>query len=235
MPDRAGTLIVIGGHEDREGDRRILRAVAERLEGRPLLILTTASRRPEKYIAMYQEAFAGIGVNDVRPLALRELGEASDPAVLDAISASGGVFITGGSQARLLDAVRNTPAHAGLRDLCRSGGVIAGTSAGASVLGGTVLSGTDEVKLFPGLGFVPYVVIDQHFSQRDRLARLTDGLARAAGHMGIGIDEDTALLIDGHDATVIGTGTVTVLADEEPPHTLVAGDHLALPNRAPMR
>jgi cyanophycinase len=184
---------------------------------------------------MYRAAFAGIGVSDVQPLALRERGDASAPAVLDAIATSGGVFVTGGSQTRLLDALRDTPAHVELRDLWRRGGVVVGTSAGASALGQTVISGTEPVTLSLGLGFVPAVLIDQHFSQRDRMNRLRDGLGRAPEHLGIGIDEDTALVIHDDDATVIGSGQVTVVLDDGTALVLTAGDHLALPATAPMR
>ncbi len=240
MPERwgaepGGTLIAIGGHEDREGERRILRAVAEALDGGSLLIVATASRSPEKYVDMYREAFAGIGIDDVQWLAIRERGDAGDPAVLDAIAASAGAFFTGGSQARLLEAIRDTTAHRALRDLWRRGGVVAGTSAGASALGETAISGEEDMRFSPGLDFVPRVVIDQHFSQRDRLGRLRQGLSQTDEHVGIGIDEDTALVIRGEDAAVIGSGRVTLVAGSDEPRTFQVGDGLSLPARAPMR
>ncbi len=235
MPDGTGTLVAIGGHEDREGDRVILRAVADALHGRQLLILATASQRPGAYEELYCVAFAAIGVEDVRPLALRDRQNAHDPAVVDAIAGSGGVFITGGKQTRLLEAVRGTPAHAELSRVWRDGGVLAGTSAGASALGETAVSGTDTVRLTSGLAYVPRVIIDQHFSQRDRMARLREGLNRTPDHIGIGIDEDTALVIRGDDATVLGSGTVTVLAPGDEPRGFVSGQRLALPMRAPVR
>jgi cyanophycinase len=237
MPDETGTgtLVAIGGHEDREGDRLILRAVAEALRGRSLLILATASERPAAYEEMYCDAFTQLGVQEVRPLALRDRQSAHEPGLVEAIAGCGGVFMTGGKQTRLLEAVRGTPAHAEMSRVWREGGVVAGTSAGASVLGETALSGTDVVRLTSGLGYVPRVIIDQHFSQRDRMGRLREAIGRAVEHVGIGIDEDTALLIRGDEATVLGSGRVTVVAVGEEPRTLVAGQPVALPTRAPVR
>jgi cyanophycinase len=235
MPDGTGTLVAIGGHEDREGGRVILRAVADALNGRQLLILATASQRPRAYEELYCDVFAAIGVEDVRPLALRDRQNAHDPAVVDAIAGSGGVFITGGKQTRLLEAVRGTPAHAELSRVWREGGVLAGTSAGASALGETAVSGTDTVRLTSGLAYVPRVIIDQHFSQRDRMARLREGLGRTPDHIGIGIDEDTALVVRGDDATVLGSGKVTVVAAGEEPRGFASGQRVPLPMRAPVR
>ncbi len=236
MPDETatGTLIPIGGHEDREGERLILRAVADALRGRPLLILATASQRPAAYEELYCDAFAAIGVPAVRPLALRDRQQAHDPAVVDAIAEAGGVFITGGKQTRLLEALRGTPAHAEFSRIWREGGVLAGTSAGASALGETAISGTDTVRLTSGLAYIPRVIIDQHFSQRARLARLRDGLERVPEHIGIGIDEDTALVIRGDEAVVLGSGKVTVVAEGEE-RGYASGERVALPSRAPMR
>jgi cyanophycinase len=237
MPEETatGTLFAIGGHEDREGERLILRAVAEALGGRTLLILATASQRPAAYEEIYCDAFTRLGVQDVRPLALRDRQNAHDSGVVDAIAGCGGVFITGGKQTRLLEAMRGTPAHAEMSRVWREGGVVAGTSAGASALGETAVSGTDVVRLTSGLGYLPRVIVDQHFSQRDRLARLREGIGRAAGHVGIGIDEDTALVIRGDEGTVLGAADVTVVAAGDEPRTFASGQRVTLPSRAPVR
>jgi cyanophycinase len=161
-----GVLIPIGGHEDRDGERAILRAVAGAMRPGPLLILATASRQPFRYIARYREAFGGIGVHDVRELTVRDRTDAEDPNLTDLIDAAGGVFITGGSQLRLIEPIRDSAVHEALRRLHESGGVIAGTSAGASALGSCMLAGNRELRLTTGLGLIEEVLIDQHFAQR---------------------------------------------------------------------
>ena len=231
MSERAplpGALIAIGGHEDRDGERVILRAVAEAMCAGPMLILAAASRHPHRYFSRYRDAFGGIGVHDVRYLAAREPAYARDPQVLDAVGSAGGVFLTGGSQRRLVEPILGSPLHTALRDLVERGGVIAGTSAGASALGETMLSGTEDPQLTRGLGLVPGVMFDQHFAQRDRIGRLTAGLAHVPLHTGIGIDEDTALVVCGDDASVIGSGEVTVLESGRPARKLRPGDSFML-------
>ncbi|HEV7741245.1 MAG TPA: cyanophycinase [Pseudolysinimonas sp.] len=206
-----GTIIAIGGHEDRTGERLILRAIAAAMCSGPLLIVATASAEPDRYLDLYRPAFARIGCPDVRDLPVRQRSDARDTALLDAIGTAGGVFLTGGSQRRLVGALRDTPMHDALRALVRRGGVVAGTSAGASAFGETMLSGTKDLQLTTGLGMVPGVIIDQHFAQRNRVGRLTEGLAQAGVRTGIGIDEDTALVIRGGEASVIGSGAVWLL------------------------
>lgn len=206
-----GVLIPIGGHEDREGARVVLHAVADALRGRPLLIVPAASRRPARYLPMYRDAFAGIGV---------ELTERLEDA--------GGIFLTGGSQKKLVAAVRDTSLHEAMLAIRDRGGVVAGTSAGASALGESMIAGTEQLQLATGLGLIPGVVIDQHFTQRNRLARLSAGLGRLTVPLGLGIDEDTAVVLRGDQGEVIGSGTVTVLRGGREPEILRAGDRLSL-------
>ncbi|HTL40742.1 MAG TPA: cyanophycinase [Pseudolysinimonas sp.] len=226
MPD--GTLIAIGGHEDRDGERLILRAVADAMSSGPLLILARASRQPFRYVQRYREAFGGIGVPEVRELAVRDREGADDATLRGQVAAAGGVFFTGGSQARLVRAILGTGVHHELRRLLERGGVIAGTSAGASALGEVTLAGTRELRLGEGLGLLPGLMIDQHFAQRDRLPRLRSALGRRPGIDGIGIDEDTALVIRGGEARVIGSGEVWMLDPEHPVRRLGAGSAFTL-------
>lgn len=229
MSDRAGgSIIAIGGHEDRDGERVILRAVAEAMVAGPLLILATASRTPHRYYLRYSEAFDGIGVHAVRNLAVRDRHDAHDPALVAAAEGAGGIFLTGGSQLRFVDAIRNTPLHEALRELHTRGGVLAGTSAGASALGECMLAGSSELRLTSGLDLVPGVVFDQHFSQRDRIGRLTEAVAQMPLCTGIGIDEDTAVVLRGDDASVIGSGRITVVENGHPARQLSPGTGFSL-------
>ena len=207
MPE-AGTLLAIGGHEDLTGARQILRAVARLLLGRPLALVTSASTHPDAYVDRYTTAFADLAVT-VLPLDLD-----GDPASL--LAQCGGVFLTGGKQERLLRRLHESGVAELIRGLHESGGVVAGTSAGASVLTDRmILSDADDLRVGPGLALAAGAIIDQHFSQRDRADRLRAALALEPGHIGIGIDEDTAVQWSDETLTVLGTGTVTIMNGSE--------------------
>jgi cyanophycinase len=164
MPDTQGPLVIIGGHEDLEGERRILREIARLLDGRTLLLCPDASNEPEGYIERYGSAFGELGV-DVVPVH----SATDDPELFEA---AGGIFFSGGNQDRLAAAVAGAPLARAVDELRGRGGVVAGTSAGASVMGDTMLArgpgeaspATDEVELASGLGLLPGVLVDQHFA-----------------------------------------------------------------------
>ena len=134
-----GPLIIIGGHEDKEGERVILREVARRLKGGRLVIATVASHEPEGYFDAYREAFSGIGVGDLVELYVEERAESLKDGALEALDGAAGVFFSGGDQLRISSQIGDTPIERRIRELHRSGAVIAGTSAGASVMSETML------------------------------------------------------------------------------------------------
>jgi cyanophycinase len=235
MPER-GPLVVIGGHEDREGERVILREVATQLAGRTLLVCAAGSKRPEKYIALYREAFAGIGVQTIE----------FDPATATGTGDAGGVFFTGGSQGRLVESLLASGLDSAVRSLWEQGGVIAGTSAGASALAETMITGASgdetpeekDIDFTSGLGLIPDVIVDQHFAERGRIGRLAIAVGVRPELLGIGIDEDTAVVITGDRMRVIGSGDVYVLdgsvssQSEEIALTLLAsGSEFDIPGR----
>jgi cyanophycinase len=209
MPGTPGPLVIIGGHEDREGDRTILRAVASHAAGGPLLLLSAASASPEKYLGVYEAAFADLGVTLV-PIS------ATEPD--STFQGAGGVFISGGDQKRFMEDV---PAEVreSIRALRSRGGVVAGTSAGASVLSEVMLAAgpgrespdLGDVDLREGLGLLRAAVIDQHFAERGRIGRLVAAVAQRPDVVGIGIDEDTAVIVDGERIEVVGAGSVYLL------------------------
>jgi cyanophycinase len=211
MPD-AGPLIAIGGHEDHGGDRRILGVVAARLGDGPLALVTAASRNPEGYVEKYVASFGDLGVTVV-PVPADADGAAG------ILASAGGVFLTGGKQARLMRFFTRNGLLDGLRAVHERGAVIAGTSAGASSLAevmmlrgpGTSSPGSEPVDLGDGLGLFPGVIIDQHFAQRGRGGRLRAAVAARPDCVGIGIDEDTAAEFRGRSFVVHGSGAVTVI------------------------
>ena len=230
MTDRTGALIAIGGHEDKEGDRQILRAVAERLGGGRLILATVASEEPGEYFAAYRAAFAGIGVADVAELYLDEREDTSNPANRSLLAGAAGIFFTGGDQLRIVSLMGDTPLEAEVRALHARGGVIAGTSAGASAQSETMLvrgSGAEshrigDLHMAPGLGLIPDVIIDQHFAERGRIGRLLGAVAHNPRLLGIGIDEDSAIIVEDRRFRVIGAGAVTVVDAEKVSHSNIA-------------
>lgn len=221
---------MIGGAEDREDDKVILSAVVEFAGGADgrMIVLTTASRaadeRPEvaqEFQEMYERAFSECGLREVKTLHIHDRAGANDPANAEAIAGATGVFMTGGDQVRLMSILGGTAVHRAMRHAyARRGACISGTSAGASALsehmaaGGPseVLPKKGMLPLAAGLGFVRGVVLDQHFSQRRRLARLLSVVAQNPSLVGVGIDEDTALIIaPGDRVEVLGTGAVTMI------------------------
>jgi cyanophycinase len=213
----AGPLIAIGGHEDRTGRRQILSLVASHLGGQPLALITAASRRPEAYIDVYTVAFAELGVV-VRPV---QLGR-------EALRSCGGVFFTGGKQGLLMQHLRATGLDDELRRMWAGGCLIAGTSAGASVLARQMV-GRDSARSGEGLGLLTDVIIDQHFTERRRERRLSAAVSRHPALLGVGIDEDTAVEFRGGAGTVVGSGTVTLLRASAPARVLADGDAMPSP------
>lgn len=230
MADRTGALIAIGGHEDKDGDGVILRAVAERLHGGKLIIATVASHEREGYFDSYRRAFNGIGVTDLAELYLDERQDTLDPARQHLIASAAGIFFTGGDQLRIVSQMGETPLEELVRGLHARGGVVAGTSAGASAQSETMLvrgSGSEshrigDLHLAPGLGLLSDVIIDQHFAERGRIGRLLGAVAHNPRLLGIGIDEDSAIIVEGRSFDVIGSGAVTVVDAEAVTHSNVA-------------
>jgi cyanophycinase len=223
-----GQLVIIGGAEKREGDKVILGRLCELAGGKKgrIVVFTTASRlaaegHEKDYRDIYEPAFTECGIGEVVTLPVFTREAANAPANVAAIENATCLFMTGGSQDRLTSILAGTEVcramHHGFRE---RGLVIAGTSAGASVLSEHMLLGGPSdvqprkgaIPVAAGLGFLYQAIIDQHFSERQRLSRLLSVLAQNPFLIGLGIDEDTALIVHPHHALeVIGAGTVTVV------------------------
>ncbi|MGH6914240.1 MAG: cyanophycinase, partial [Geminicoccales bacterium] len=131
-----------------------------------------------------------------------------------------GVFMTGGNQIRIAATLGGSDVGEALLEVSRGGAVVAGTSAGAAVMTGVMVAGGDGgrapspdlARMAPGLGLIDSVIIDQHFRERDRVARLMTMVSYNPGLLGIGIDEDTAALIQPDGCLeVLGAGTVLIV------------------------
>ena len=220
---RVGRLMIIGGAEDKLKDRIILQRFVELCggSGSRIRVLSAASSDPASAWATYQSVFSELGVGDCQPIPIPDRDAADSSTVTDLILQADGIFISGGDQRRLMELIWETEAfralHAAfhLRGCC-----VGGTSAGAAVLSrnmlvqgeATRLPEKEVAELDIGLGFVARAIVDQHFSERGRLGRLLSALAQRPQMLGVGVDEDTALVIErGLGIEVIGRGAVTIV------------------------
>ena len=215
----SGNLIIIGGAEDKEGDKEILKRVAKYIdpEKEKLIIATIATEYPEKSYQNYKNVFSNLGIKNIDKLDISTREDAFNQENVELINTANLLFFTGGDQLRITSMIGGTPVYDAIRVLCNSGGLIAGTSAGASVMSDTmIVQGEDDesphkctLKMSPGLGLVNNIIIDQHFAQRGRIGRLLTAIAQNPEVLGLGIDEDTAIVVsDKGTAEVIGSGAV---------------------------
>lgn len=217
-----GSILAVGGAEDKVKKRGILQRFVKEAGGKRgrIAILPTASSIPDERAAFYKEVFAGLGVEDTVHVPIVTRRDAQLNANAEALLGCTGVFLTGGDQQRLVTVLSATKAFEAIRAGLVAGGVVAGTSAGASAFSSTMIIGghqglntrRDAVKLGEGLGIITRLIIDQHFSQRDRLGRLLTAIAQEPARLGVGIDEDTAIVYFGNgQIEVIGTGQVFIV------------------------
>ncbi len=218
-----GHLIIIGGGEDRTNDKQILSRFVE-LSGGPqacIVVITAASKATDELWEVYDRAFGDLGVRRRLHLRIDSRQDANDAQSVRILDDADGIFMTGGDQKRLLALIGGTALDAAMhRALKLRCACVGGTSAGASAMSGHMLAQgradlqpkKGEVSLGAGLGFLHRVVIDQHFSERQRLGRLLSVVAQNPYLQGIGIDEDTALVVErGVGIEVLGEGAVTVV------------------------
>jgi cyanophycinase len=261
---RGGSLVIIGGHEDRTGEKVILREVASRLgDDGKIVVCDVASSEPDALWEEYEPAFRALGVPHVYRLSISRREEASEPRVMRILEGATGVFFTGGDQLKITSQVGDTPLYSRILEIFEAGGVIAGTSAGASVMSETMMvSGSasesyrikSSLLMAPGFGLARDMLIDQHFAQRGRMARLIGAVSQNPRMLGIGIDEDTAIIVERSTRfSVLGEGGVYVvdassttysnIGEEESDRTLSSfgltvhmlsqGDIFDLPTRRP--
>ncbi|BDI14328.1 cyanophycinase [Nostoc cf. commune SO-36] len=218
-------LVIIGGAEDKEGDSVILREFVRRAGGTKayIVIMTAATELPREVGENYIRVFERLGAENTRIIDTETREDASSSTALEAINKATGVFFTGGDQARITSILKNTEIDEAIHKRFSEGIVIAGTSAGAAVMPDKMIVEGDSqthprietVEMGPGMGFLPGVVIDQHFSQRGRLGRLISALILEPAVLGFGIDENTAMVVTDNQIEVIGEGAVTIVDESE--------------------
>ena len=218
-----GHLLVIGGAEDKYNERRILRKFLELAGGdkAEVLIVPVASDFPEFAADVYTQAFRNLGIANPRVLRATSRQDVvhADPAeLLDGVN---GVFITGGDQMRLVSILGGTKFSDRLRRMVRDTNVVlAGTSAGAAGMSTSMIvrgestphPHKNSVRLSPGLGFLKNIIIDQHFTERGRISRLITAVAYNPYNLGVGVDENTAIILNSAGVLeVFGQGSATIV------------------------
>lgn len=216
-----GKLIIIGGAEDKEGRKEILKNISLEMKdkSKALTIATLATEYPKEAWDKYKKVFSELGVKNLKVLDISNRKDSFDENNLNIVRDSSIIFFTGGDQLRITSLVGGTPLFDEFNKAFKEGCILVGTSAGASVMSSTmIVKGDDEksprkctLKMAPGFGFIKKVIIDQHFAQRGRIGRLLAGIAQNPETLGIGIDEDTAIVVDKNDIKVIGNGAVYFL------------------------
>lgn len=219
---KAFKLVIIGGGEDKKNDKRILKEVVRLAGGREarIGIVTTATKLPEEVGHEYEKLFKDMGVNEVNSINIGGRKTSDIHGTMEKIMDYSCLFFCGGDQLRISSIIGGTSFHKLIHDFCCEGRIIAGTSAGASMMSEImIVEGEDEeaparctIKLAPGMDLIKGVVIDQHFNQRGRIGRLFAAVAQNPSILGLGIDEDTAIIVDNNEKfSVIGNGVVTVV------------------------
>jgi cyanophycinase len=244
-----GILISIGGNEDKgtaiepkfaQKDHLnffefgILKRFLKEMKGieSKVEVITTASSIPEEVGQNYLDAFAKLGCTNVGVLHIKKREEADTPEFLERIKACDGVMFTGGNQMRLSMIFGGTKFLEILHDRYQNERfVIAGTSAGAMAMSSTMIyQGSSsvallkgEVKITTGLAFMNHVIIDSHFVTRGRFGRLAEAVAGNPGCIGIGLGEDTGVLVtEGNKLEAIGSGLIILFDGHEIKHSNIA-------------
>lgn len=213
-----GTLVLIGGACSPNGEAlgSFIDSVAQ--VGGPIVGITAASARPRGSAKLWERDFASVGVRSIEFPRVNRNDQRLDEELAARIDDAAGMFLGGGDQVKLVAELSGTRAAASMKALFQRGGVVGGTSAGAAALTALTMAGGEvdeegnlvEQYIGPGFGLLGYEsIVDTHFSRRRRLQRLFVVIASNPQLLGLGIDEDTALIVRGHVGEVVGAGGVT--------------------------
>lgn len=251
-----GTLIPIGGNEDKGIDEHeiyhlefieegILSRVVQESGGTNALIVVipTASSIPVEVGENYLQAFGKLACENVHVLDIREQAHCEEQAAIDLIKKADCVMFSGGNQSKITEHIGGTTLHKIMMDRFENEPfVIAGTSAGAMCMSEEMIRGGSSqesfikgaVRMGRGMNFVPKLIIDSHFIRRGRFGRLAEAVAQYPLLIGIGLAEDTGLVIKKNTFEVIGSGMVIVFDGRKARHnnhnTLEAGTPMSLTN-----
>ena len=246
-----GTLIPVGGNEDKGSHENlgidfitegILFHIVRQCGGvkSKILVIPTASSIPVEVGQNYLDAFTMLGCENISVLDIRESEQCSDPKFINELKSCDGILFSGGNQSRIVNIISNTPFHEILMNrFINEDFIIAGTSAGAmAMVNEMIMGGSSEecllkgaVKMREGMNFINHLIIDTHFIKRGRFGRLAEAVATFPNLIGIGLAEDTGMIIkNGNECKVIGSGMVIVFDPQDLSHN----NHSILYDNTPM-
>ena len=251
-----GTLIPIGGNEDKGIEEHevyhlefieegILARVVKESGGEDamIIIIPTASSIPDEVGANYLEAFRKLGCNNLHVMDIRDRSQSEDTTNISLLKKADCVMFSGGNQSKITQKIGGTTIHKILMERYQDEKfVIAGTSAGAMCMSQEMITGGSSQESFikgavgmgEGMEFIPNLIIDSHFIRRGRFGRLAEAVARFPNLIGIGLAEDTGLVINKNSFEVIGSGMVILFDARKAKHNnhelLEAGTPMSLTN-----
>ena len=229
-----GLLVAIGGKEDKENDLQILTTVMylANKEKKRIEIITTASQHPEEVGSDYYRIFTKDPNHTVGLLHISTREQAADVSFLERISNADVIFFTGGDQLRITSILGGSPIESEiLRRYQEEFCIIAGTSAGASAMSKTMINSGDSrqalrkgtINVSSGIGLIDNAIIDTHFVERGRFSRLMQTVSMNPRNTGIGLGEDSGIVIeDGCILKAIGGGITVILDGQNLEYTNVA-------------
>jgi cyanophycinase len=208
--DIVGALVIVGGGVLPNSIRDCFLDLAGGREKTRLVVIPTASELADRMQDFKSYAYwQAQNLKSVSMLHTLDHKKANDPAFVEPLTHANAAWLSGGDQSRLAGAYHGTAVERELRRLLNRGGVIGGTSAGASVMSSVMITGGNpRAVVGTGFGLLPDVVIDQHFENRRRRDRLLWVVSQYPSCLGLGIDEQTAVVVRGHTFTVVGNARV---------------------------
>jgi cyanophycinase len=242
MGGERGFVIPIGGAEDKENGSTILKRFVSLCGGKEakIAIIPTASKL-SKIGPDYETIFNRLGVSESFTISCSNRTELQLEKPIKSLDSATGIFITGGNQLRISTIIGGTHLAQKIRRLNAAGVHVAGTSAGAAIMPEHMIAGgssgslpTEKGVIFaPGLGLISKIILDQHFSQRNRLGRLLSAVAYNPFPTALGICEDTAAFIGPQGMLeVVGSGSITIIDPSDLQYSSMAdagdGDTLSL-------
>lgn len=248
-----GILIPIGGNEDKGAENSesfhlefieegILSRVVKESGGTDALIviIPTASSIPKEVGENYQYAFRKLGCSNIQVMDIRERSQSEDPTFINLVKRADCIMFSGGNQSNIIKIIGGSTMHEILLERYQNEPlVIAGTSAGAMCMSHEMITGGSSTEAFikgavgmgKGMNFISHLVIDSHFIRRGRFGRLAEAVAKFPKLIGIGLAEDTGLVIKhGDTIEVIGSGMVIIFD----PRKLKFNNQSIIENGTPM-
>ncbi|MGL6072711.1 MAG: cyanophycinase [Fimbriiglobus sp.] len=208
-----GSLVIVGGGGIPDSVRDEFFRLAGGAKAK-IVVIPTASADADKLdqAASFLERWQKLKPASVVLLHTRDKKTADTDAFIKPLAEATAVWFSGGDQSRIIEAYQGTKTEAAFRAVLARGGVLGGTSAGAAIMSDPMITGgTMKANLDQGFGFLPGVIVDQHFVARKREARLAGVLTEKPGYVGLGIDEATAIVVTGRTVKVVGDSTVTAM------------------------